>query len=136
MRRVIDQAFCDRARLLAAVHPLQDVAAILRVSSSQITRIKQRGWRAATHDAMRRPRPSDFQLRQSELSFRELGAHYRCGNTTLMRWFAELRAEGKARASWRGDSLRSTPRRGAIASPTAAVDRTRALLAAAGRSAR
>lgn len=99
MRRIIDQAFCDRARRLAAVHPLQDVAAILRVNPSQITRIKKRGWRAATHDRLRRARPNDFQVRQAELSFTELVAHYRCGNVTLMRWFAELGRRVRAGAA-------------------------------------
>lgn len=107
-RRIIDQALCDRAELLARAHPLGAVADILKLHPSQITRMRKRGWKAATHKSMFRPRPSDFAFRSAEMTFAELAKHYRCGNTTLMRWFDE---QPGRRPSWRGDALRKSPRR-------------------------
>lgn len=101
-RRVIDQQLCDRAELLARSHPLGTVAAILKLHPSQVTRIKQRGWRAATHATMIRQRPSDFAIQSADMTFEELQAHYRCGTRTLIRWFAET---SNRRPSWKGRAL-------------------------------
>lgn len=102
-RRIIDQRMCDRAQLLAREHPLGTVAALLGLHASQISRIRKRGWRAATHLALHRARPADLAIQQEHLSFAELCAHYRCGNTTLQRWLADLPGR---RPCWRGRNRR------------------------------
>lgn len=98
-RRRIDQALCDRAELLARAHPLGTVATLLDLHPSQITRIKQRDWRAADHRGKFRPRPTDFAIQSAHLTFAELVAHYGCGTRTLIRWFAETPGR---RPSWQG----------------------------------
>ena len=105
-RKVIDQAMCDRAKRLAAVHALQEVAAIIGVHPSQITRMRKRGWIAATHRSRIRRRPGDFAIQSAHMTYAELQAHYRCGASTLTRWFAET---PHRRPSWKGDALRHVP---------------------------
>ncbi|MEP9402064.1 hypothetical protein [Sphingomonas sp. VNH70] len=102
MRRVIDQALCDRAALLARAHPLGTVAAILKLHPSQVTRMRKRGWQAADHRSMFRARPTDFAILSARMTWGELTAHYRCGNSTLARWFAETPGR---RASMKGAAL-------------------------------
>jgi hypothetical protein len=114
-KRVYDQAFYDRAELLARAHPLQDVAAILGIQPSQVTRMKQRGWKLAPPGRKRRPIPSDFSIQAGLMTFAELVAHYRTGNQTVLRWMRE----GKdVRPSWKGRNLerasKSTKRGGEV----------------------
>lgn len=108
-KRRLDQALHDRAELLARSHPLGTVAEILKLNPSQVSGMKKRGWKALPEGAPRRPRPADFQVRSSDMSFDELKAHYGVGNSTLIRWFRET---PNRRPSWRGDPLRNAPRRG------------------------
>lgn len=107
-RRVIDQALCDRARRLAAVHPLVTVAELLGLHAAQVGRMRRRGWRAADHRSLRRPMPTDFALTSERMTFSELCRHYGCGTPALKRWFAEHKTR---RPSWRGDTFRKNPRR-------------------------
>ncbi len=101
-RRVIDQALCDRAELLARSHPLGTVAELLGLHPSQVTRMRKRGWKAAIVGNRERERPSDFAIQSAVLTFDELMAHYRCGARALTRWFAETPGR---RASWHGRAL-------------------------------
>ncbi|HEX7852292.1 MAG TPA: hypothetical protein VF503_01190 [Sphingobium sp.] len=100
----LPQALHDRAELLARAHPLQTVAALLGLNPSQISRMKKRGWRAPPDGRRRRPMPQDFAIRSRTMSHNELVAHYRAGNSTVHRWFAELTFR---RPSMKGDNLRS-----------------------------
>lgn len=102
-RRVIDQALCDRAERLARVHPLGDVAAILGLHPSQISRIRKRGWRAVPLGRLVRRRPGDLSIQQADMTFAELTEHYQCGNSTMLKWLSETPGR---RASWRGRNLR------------------------------
>lgn len=108
-KRRLDQALHDRAELLARSHPLGTVAEILKLSPSQISGMKKRGWKALPEGAPKRPRPTDFELTSSRMTFEELCRHYKAGNSTMIRWFAETR---NRRPSWRGDPLRNVPRNG------------------------
>lgn len=101
----IPQSTCDRAELLSRSHELQEVAAILKLQPSQISRMRKRGWKAADYSSRRTPMPSDFAIQQGCMTWAELIAHYRVGNSTLKRWF-ELLPKGSRRASLRGANLR------------------------------
>lgn len=107
--RAHPQSLVDRARLLSQWHNLQDVAAILGLQPSQITAFKQRGWREAISGAPKRPQPNDFAFQARRMSFNELTAHYRAGNSTIQRWLAELPCPPRSR---RGECLRRDPRTG------------------------
>jgi len=108
-KRRLDQALHDRAELLARAHPLGTVAEILKLSPSQISGMKKRGWKALPEGAPRRARPTDFEIQSAGMTFAELCAHYGVGHSTLIRWFKDT---PNRRPSWRGDNLRSNPRAG------------------------
>ena len=84
---------------------MQVVARIIGVLPSQLSRMRARGWKAANYASMSRPMPADFAIQQAHMTFTQLGAHYRCGNTTLLRWFDALPANVR-RPSLRGAHLR------------------------------
>ena len=131
-----DQAFCDRARRLADVHELQVVADILHISPSQVTRMKERGWKALKEGRPERTRPDDFQDLQWTMTAAQLAKHYGAGTGTIVKWARQLRDQGLARPDWRGDNRRPQPIRGQPRPKSLAamddVERTRHFLAAAG----
>lgn len=101
--RSLPQAMYDRARLLADVHPLQTVASIIGVKPGQISRMKARGWKAPPDGRSKRPMPTDFAIQSAHMTFADLTRHYGAGNSTVIRWFAEL---PNRRPSWRGLHLK------------------------------
>lgn len=84
------QEMHDRAELLARVHPMQTVAALIGVLPSQLTRMKKRGWKAPQNWQRRRPMPGDFAIQSRHMSHAELCAHYVAGRRTVTRWMHEL----------------------------------------------
>ena len=105
----IPQSTVDRARRLAEVHALQDVARIIGVHPSQITKMKKLGWKAADYSCRRRARPGDFGIMAHRLTFAALARHYKAGNATIARWLRELPHPPRNR---RGDALRKDPKTG------------------------
>jgi hypothetical protein len=98
----IPQHVHDRAELLSRSHPLQVVAELIGKKPSVVTRMKQRGWKAADYSPRRRPLPNDWQIQAYSLTFDELVRHYRAGTNTVVRWLREK----PVRKSMRGIALR------------------------------
>ena len=105
--KALDQSVISRAELLARSHELQTVADLMGLHPSQITRMKNRGWKAACSGRPLRSIPSDFAIMQSRLKFTDLTKYYRAGNTTIMRWMAET---PNPRPSFKGRNLTKTAR--------------------------
>lgn len=84
----LPQQLCDRAKLLASIHPLQTVAEILGKHPAMISRIRARGWKEQRYP--RKPMPTDFAIQVRHMNHEELKAHYRAGSCTVTRWRKEI----------------------------------------------
>lgn len=99
----IPQHVHDRARRLAAIHPMKTVAELVGVRPSQLSKMKKRGWVAVPEGVPPRLMPSDFAIQSRHMSHRALSQHYRTGMAVIRRWFSEL---PNPRPSRRGHNLR------------------------------
>ena len=86
--RRVDQALCDRVRILTSCgHSERTISEIAGISRSAIWAMKKRGYRAAKRKV--RPMPSDFRIVAPTMSRDELIVHYKTSPRAILRWVAE-----------------------------------------------
>lgn len=115
--RHIPQSTVDRARRLSEVHRNEDVASILGLFPSQISKMRRNGWKATDYSCKVRARPTDFAIQATGMTIPELMRHYRAAYKTVRRWMDEA----KPRKSWRGSGLTKAARAARAAAKPARV---------------
>jgi hypothetical protein len=84
------QQFIDRVELLCRSHSQRTVASLLKIQQSTISGMKKSGWKAKTYKGLRRALPTDFAIMSKRLTYRELMAHYRASDRTVLRWLGMM----------------------------------------------